>query len=71
MRQRCGVWTRVTLNSHIRSPLKSGALKSDSLVGEGEKVDTGYPEYGSSDLEPEYGSHLDLILNTELSPIAY
>ena len=71
MRQRCGVWTRVTLNPHIRSPLESGALESDSLVGEGGKVDTGNPEYGSSDLEPERGSHLDLILNTELSPIEH
>ena len=30
-----------------------------------EKANGEYPEYDGSDFPPEYGSHLDLILNTK------
>jgi len=63
MEHRCGVWTRATPICPTRSPLESGTIESDSLVVVGQKVDTEYPEYGSSDLESEDGSYLDPILN--------
>ncbi len=47
-----------------RSVLESIPLKSDRLVAEVEKGNGGYPEYGSSDLEPECGTHLVLTLRT-------
>ena len=49
--------------------LESIAIHGESPVGERQKVDTRDPEYGSSNVESEVGSHLDPILNNTLSPI--
>ena len=60
----CGVWTRVYPRPVTGSALESAALHGDSPVPEAGKDNGGYPEYDSSDLEPECGTHLVLTLNT-------
>ena len=59
-----GFWTRVLPRLPTGSLLESSAIKGDSPVPESRKVNGEYPEYGSSNLESEFGSHLDPILNT-------
>ena len=52
------------LNLLTRSSLERGTIKSDSLVGKSRKENALLQEYGWSNFQPEYGSHLELILNT-------
>ena len=54
----------VVLNLLTRSLLERSTTKSDSLVGENRKEYALLQEYGWSNFQPEYGSHLELILNT-------
>lgn len=51
--------------------LESTPVKGDRPVREGRKVDGRYPEYDRANNLSEDGSHLELILNTESSPIAH